>query len=452
MPQGIVEDFRTLETIASRRVSSADDLAANLAQIYAAVLDVDLDRYDLREVRRISPSLMQSIFEMRLNLRNQIPAWHSQGFFTLPVQKALRDVFRVSRYGVDMLGEVSIGFEQSKHSRRAFTGGNRKTHVNPAFHDGHDIVYRSGDVILVRGTAHNSAAIARIGDVDNQFSHIGIVYVDAEGKPWVVEALIETGAIVSTLEHFLDHGIGRAVLYRHRDGALAERAAKAIHDRISKTRGRWGRPINYDFSFRLDGYKELFCSKLIRQAFDKASGGKVLLPTFTTRLDMKNRDFFDRVGATAKETFAPGDIDLEPGFDLVAEWQDYRKTSGLRLQDMMMDKVFQWMERDGWKFEETALVRVVSWFGKAASYLSEDAKALLQDTFPRVPVNMTRRTVAVIAMLHKTGEELMAGLKALEDDSIRMRGRPAHPREIFSYLETVRERSEGRIGYLVAPR
>ncbi len=38
----------------------------------------------------------------------------------------------------------------------------------------------------------------------------------------------------------------------------------------------------------------------------------------------------------------------------------------------------------------------------------------------------------------------MVGLKALEDDCIRMRGRPAHPREIFNYLETVRERSEAK--------
>ena len=38
------------------------------------------------------------------------------------------------------------------------------------------------------------------------------------------------------------------------------------------------------------------------------------LPTFTTRYDMKNRDFVDRVGVTARETFAPADIELEPDF------------------------------------------------------------------------------------------------------------------------------------------
>ncbi len=86
-------------------------------QIYQAVLDVDLDRYDLREVKAIAPSLMQSIFEMRMSLRNQIGEWHRQGFMTRPVQKALRDVFRVSRYGVDMLGE--LGMDSSRASTAA---------------------------------------------------------------------------------------------------------------------------------------------------------------------------------------------------------------------------------------------------------------------------------------------------------------------------------------------
>lgn len=451
VPAELVADFRALEAIASRSVSTAGELASNLDTIYGHVLGVDLDRYDVRVVKTVAPSLMQSIFETRIKLRSQIADWNARGLLDGHVQRSLRNVFRVSRYAVDMLGELNIGFERSAVSRRAFAGGQSMTHVNPAYYDGRDIAFSSGDVLLVRGNAHNSAAIARIGDVDSQFSHMAIVHVDANGKAWVVEALIEVGCVVTPLAEFLDHGLGRAVLYRPRDSALGAAASKWVYDWVGKSRRPWRRPIPYDFTFDLNSYDAIFCSKLIRQAYDKGSAGKYILPTFTTRLDMKNRDFFDRVGATAAETFAPGDIDLEPGFDLVAEWQDYRQTSRLRLQDLMMDKIFDWMERYGWRFQETALVRAVSLLGKAASYLSEDAKNLLKDTFPRVPSNMSRRTVAVIAMLHKTGEELMAGLTALEENCIRMHGRPAHPREVFSYLETVRETSNGAIGYLVGP-
>ena len=83
----------------------------------------------------------------------------------------------------------------------------------------------------------------------------------------------------------LDHGLGRALLFRHRDPLLAHRAALFIHDRVRRTYRTWGRHIYYDFSMRLRSYRRLFCSKLVRQAYDAASRGEVLLPTYPTRLD-----------------------------------------------------------------------------------------------------------------------------------------------------------------------
>ncbi|MCK9911175.1 hypothetical protein MXD81_18640, partial [Microbacteriaceae bacterium K1510] len=103
------------------------------------------------------------------------------------------------------------------------------TLVNPAYDTGHDIDFRSGDLLLMRGMHHNSAAIARIGDVDSQFSHLAIIHTDADGKHWVVEALIEAGAVINPLSDTLQHGLGRCVLFRHRDPQLAARAAAVIH-------------------------------------------------------------------------------------------------------------------------------------------------------------------------------------------------------------------------------
>ena len=96
------------------------------------------------------------------------------------------------------------------------------------------MAFQSGDVVLVRGQAHNSAAIARIGDVDSQFSHIGIIHIDDAGEHWMVESLIEDGAIINPLAKALEHGIVRAVLYRNRDRELAARAAKCIFDYVAR--------------------------------------------------------------------------------------------------------------------------------------------------------------------------------------------------------------------------
>ena len=144
----------------------------------------------------------------------------------------------------------------------------------------------------------------------------------------------------------------------------------------------------------------------------------MLLPTFSTRFDMKNRDFVDRIGVTARETFAPADIELEPDFDLVAEWQDYRVTSRLRLQDLLMDRLFLWMEQYDYRFREDLPIKLIGYFGELSGQLSTRAKDLIADVVPKVPPNMQRSTIQAVAMLHRTAEPLLAELQAMERRSI----------------------------------
>ncbi len=61
---------------------------------------------------------------------------------------------------------------------------------------------------------------------------------------------------------------------------------------------------------------------------------------------------------------------------------------------------------------------------------------------------MSRSCIATIAMLHKTAENLMPALTALDDDQVAMTGFPLHPIEMLNHLEKLRELSGGTIGYL----
>jgi hypothetical protein len=365
--------------------------------------------------------------------------------------KRTRDCLRAMRYASDIIGELWIGYEtlpEGAPTLRAFTGRNYNTHAQGGFEQSR-LSFLSGDVILVRGRLHNSAAIARIGDIDSQYSHVCIVYIDQQGVHWAVEALIEDGSVIRPLAEVLAHDLGRAIVFRHRDSALAQRAAYVIHDRVRLSQSWQGKHIPYDFSMRLDDNpKALFCSKMVRRAYKDASDRAFILPTFPTRLDMKNRDFVDRIGVTADETFAPGEMELEPQFDVVAEWQDYRVTSDLRLQDLVMDKIFEWMERDGFRFHETFKIRLISIFGRLSSYLSKDAKDMIEGIIPKVPSNMKRSAIAVIAMLHQTAQPMLEELRRLEADSIRQSDLPMHPREAREHLERMRLEAGDTLGYL----
>lgn len=453
--ESLEQRLSRMSAVATQPYASSDELEAALRGLYQLLHETDLRGASPAEVKAAAPALMQGLFAGRIKLRERIARWSEQGIFSRPAQSALRDVFRIARYASDMLGEIASAnahLEQGENTLRGFRGTSWNTLVNPLFDSGKNIPFRSGDVILMRGTAHNSAAIARIGDVDSQFSHVAIVYIDPEGQHWMVEALIEDGSVINPLDKVLHHGLGRAVLYRAKDTELAAKAAQLAYERVHASTTGAAPHIPYDFSMRLKGRRKLFCAKLVAQAYQDASKGKVELPAFKTHFDHKrNKEFLRAIGVKAKETFVPGDIDLDTRFDLVAEWQDYRATAYLRRQDMIMTKFFEWMEKEGYQFREDFFITLIAVFGRASSYLSTRSKEILKSVVPSVPRNMSRSCVATVVMLHKSAEEVMPPLAALEEDSVRMTGFPLHPRELFVYLERLRENSGGRIGYLRGP-
>ena len=450
--QQFLDDLDAIERLAWTPVRRSADLARNLEEIYTRCANAKFAYYDVAAVTRAAPELMYRLFDLRIALRNRIGEFEQRGFMSHEVQKALRNVFRILRYVTDMLGEISLQHPRREHgeqSLRAFTGGDRNTLVNHAWHKGLQLPLQSGDVILVRGHQHNSAAIARIGDADSQFSHIGVVYIDSDKRGWMVESLIEEGAVISPLGAAFDHHLVRAVLYRHRNENLAARAAEMIRAYVAGSLAPEGRRILYDFTMRLDERPNLFCSKLVRLAYQKASNGECVLPRYPTRIFMKNRDFLKRIGVKAEKTFAPADIDLESQFDLLAEWQDYRETSNIRLQDFTMDKLFEWMETYDLRFRESFSIKLIAWLGKWSSSFSPRAKQLIASVFPIVPPNMRRRTIATIAMLHKTAEPIYHELQEYERRRIAETGAPLHGLEIYDLLEAIRIREKNRIGYLV---
>lgn len=442
------------EALTRRDTLTEAELATTLDNAYQSLFHADFAAFDVAEVSQHAPDLVARIWALYLALRDRIPMWQQQGVMSHRVQASLRDVFRSARYARDLIGEIALGHQRlgKKDSTfAAFTGPHYLTQRNPRFSQG-PIVLRPGDAILQRGMAHNSAAISRIGDVDSQFSHLSIVARDPKGGHVMVEALIEEGSIVKPVDLSLAHNVGRAVLLRHRDPELAEHASEMIRAAIARADGRDAPRILYDFSMELGGYGNLYCAKLVRLAYSMATSGEYRIPTFTTRLDMKNRDFISRIGVTALETFAPGDIELEPEFDVVAEWRDLRVTSELRLKDMIMMKLFEWMELYDYRFRPTFLVWLVGNSGVATARMPGFVQTLTKRFAGKVPPNMSSSAVGAVAMLHWTAEELYEGLRKLESQTIKKTGRQLHPRLVLDELERMREARGRRIGYLSMPR
>jgi hypothetical protein len=383
-------------------------------------------------------------------LRAATAKWRTQKLIDYQVERSIRDTFRLLRNTIDLIGEFAFDHPRlgtSQSPLTAFDGGEPQCRINPDALTG-SLRFEPGDVIVQRGRRHNSAAIARIGEIDSQFSHAAIVARANDGALVAVEALIEEGAVVTPLETAMAHGIGRAALFRHQDRALAVAASQAVYDCVVLAQPPRASRILYDFSMELDDYKRLFCAKLIRLAFDRGSAGRVLLPRHPTRLDFGSRDFLSKIGVTARQTFAPGDLDMEPDFQLVAEWRDFRMTSELRLKDFVMVKLFEWMDRYGYRFKPDLLMRLVATLGRLSTYLGRDLRDLVGEIVAKVPPNMSRSAIAAVAMLHETAEPVYQELQLLEDETIRATGFQLQPAQAFRALERYRARRGGRIGYL----
>lgn len=451
------DDFAAFDALAHLNPATAQELAGALGAAYTRLLTADLDDYDVPAIREHADHALDDMFLLRVALRDRIAEWHAQGLLDDEAERNLRGVFRIGRYATDMLTELIVGTETTAADNtpkdlRAFTGEPLTTLINPRHRRDNGFEFKSGDVLLVRGSLSTSAAIARIGDIDSQFSHVGVVHIGADGQPNIVEALIEKGAVVSPLDSALTHGLGRAVLLRPRDPDLGQAAADWVKTHVEASNTPHAPHIPYDFTMEIPNYASLFCSKLVRLAYDKASDGKVDLPLFATELSMSNRDFVDRIGVTARTTFAPGDLELDPHFDVVAEWRDVRKTSNLRLQDALMDKLFAWMDNHGYVYRESFKPWIVSVLGRTSSYLPSAVKGMLVKVgVPEVPRNMQRQTISAIAMLTWTSGPIVGELEKRDGETRKHAKRPMHLRDVYTLLEDVRIREGARIGYLVKP-
>ena len=443
-------DLDVLQGLHATPVETSGALRAILAEGLQTLSFWNLSACDRFELIDSAEVLQKLLFDCQMQLRAAIERWRGDALLGLEAERLIRDTFRILRNTIDLIGELATGHQRlSDHQEplRAFDGGMPRCFLNPRVAPD-ALELQAGDVIVQRGRRHNSAAIARIGEIDSQFSHVAIVARAPTGELVAVEALIEQGAVITPLDAALSHGIGRAALYRHIDRGLAGRAAEVAYAYVRDGQTPAGSRILYDFSMELEGYRRLYCAKLVRFAFDRASRGEVLLPRYPTRLQLRNRSFLDQLGVTARLTFAPGDMDMEAGFELVAEWRDYRITSELRLKDFIMVKVFEWMDRYGYRFKPDATMRLIALLGRLTTHLGPGLQDLLSELVPKVPPNMTRRAIAAVAMLHQTAEPMYKELRQLEDETIRSTGFQLNPSQAFRALERYRSRHGDRLGYL----
>ncbi len=358
--------------------------------------------------------IINRLWDIKQNLRRHVQSWSEQGVMTRECSFSIRAAYRATRYFEDNVslyylngrGHQVTGFETDNMSPNFSEKYPWTKSDDDQFEFKRDL--QSGDLLLWRGKSPISASIARLGDSETNFSHLSIVYKDPiNGRLYNIESLIETGLIVKEFtQEALHAGSPRVVVLRHRDRELAKRAGKFAYDISTRTMNT-NNHLYYDFGFDLEDHKTVFCSEIVNWAFSEASNGEVEIPAFNTHFDMKNRNFLNSIGTDAYVGFQPGDIELTPDFDMVAEWRNFHFSKANQLRDVIHSNFYRWMDNHDYNFKWSFKGNV---FGTLAFGLRRTPliSGLIEDKFP---LNMPRKTLASVLTMEKVSNIVYEELK-----------------------------------------
>jgi hypothetical protein len=382
-------------------------------------------RAEVQELRRDGVRLLGRFFQARVLLKERFNSFPNPSRACVD---AVRRGLRYSRFAQDYLADwLSQHGAISQAPKRVLGGSYPHTMLNPKFDR---IEFQTGDILIARGTAVVSSIIARLGDEEGDFSHLAIVSEDVHGKKYVVQSLIQTGTIITPIEKFLADTEGRVVLLRYKDRALAARAARTIIHRAAQALAR-GAAIPYDYAVDSSERFYIYCAELMEYAFELSSDGRVRVPRYRTSLrHLQGTPFLHEVGIYVSDVTTPQDAELDPRFDIVAEYVNIPKLRSVRLQNAAVTAMLGWFVHN-YDFQPDASSEAIVHVLVAAIRLGLLGNLFTQRHVPENAVLAWYKARTVVNLLNQVSTQIDAQFN-------RQHGYPPTFRELLVGLERFR--------------
>jgi hypothetical protein len=405
-----------------------------LRELYRRIDGGNSNQYDLEQTLETFPALSQELWKIRLALHHKLPEVSRE------CAVEMKAAFRAIRATEDYLGEKYYRVKPLQASELDFQKqpipvkdrqGYPPFFVAPGYEQG-DFQFKSGDILITRGVSFLSAMIARLSDNDSQFSHVVLVHADK-----TIESYFGVGVGLYDLDFALKNENARIIVLRAKDAALATRAGSMMYE-LAKKRIDEGKPIPYDYKMDFKDRSALSCAEVGQYSYDLASGGSVLIPQYPSSVTLNSPDFLNRIGQKQGELFAPGDLEIDPRFELVLEWRDYRLVRDSRYKDAILSQMYVWMEKYGYKLRGDAK----SWFAENVVWRSRRTFLWpLVSTLVGVPdfsPELPRKAFGTMALLNQVGEVLLQELIRIDGVYEKNHGWPLTNRELENLLENIR--------------
>jgi hypothetical protein len=339
---GVMNAITELQSQVSGASFDSRSCVPFLRELEAGVRALTPSEIQDRDLRSRPGVVIDGLWKLQLALHSRLPEVDRDCAIEM------RNTFRLVRFLVDYLGERMNQVQPVDPSKVDFKKiptpiREQAPHYQLLVADsGAPVEFLPGDIMISRGISYLSALISRIGSVDSQFSHI--VFVDRDPstrKAQTIESYVGEGVRFYDMDFALRNENARLLLLRSRDRGLAARAAKFMHGKVASAIAS-GKPIPYDYEFDFEDHSALSCAEVARYAYEEASEGRVIIPAHPSRI-VADKTFLDRFQLHAGETFEPADVELDPRFEIVAEFRDLSLTRDSRMKDVILSEMLRWV-------------------------------------------------------------------------------------------------------------
>lgn len=372
---------------------------------------------------------------------------------------AIRSILhsRLNEFSKDCVFQIQSNFRQFRFIEDYLLEINRKlSHLTPADIDfqnqpvpildikpnfyqlrlNGDFKFEPGDLLITRGVSFLSAMIARLGQRSTQFSHVVMVYDDQEmNEMRTIESYVGVGVSTYDLKFALKNENARILWLRAKDKNLAREAAQKMSSLV-KERIAAKDHIKYDYELNFDDPTTMSCAEVSQVAFQMADPN-FKIPFYPNEISGA-KSIIERLKIQEGPTYEPGDMEIDPRFELVGEFQDLRLTRDSRQKDAILTAIFNWMSNKDYYLQDNLKSKMAGGIIHKVrkTFLWPLVKKILKlDDFSKeIPSNMLR-TVTLIGDL---GETMLVKLKERDIAHEKATGLPMNYMEMYQALEEFR--------------
>lgn len=418
---------------------------------------------EVQELKNKGVKTVETLFEIRELIRARLLELQEKKKLNYECLQSIKASTRYIRFMEEMLMEWLIENKViSNFSQNFMEGISPQVLVSSKFSQYKNISklrdkINPGDVFLIRGKSYVSAMIARIGDVEMQYSHLAIIGLDKKNEMVAVEALIPYGSKITPLNEWLNQMESRVVHFRYRDAKVAENSAKAAYELAQEYIDKNKQTIPYDFQMNAQDQSQIFCAELIENAFLKGSQYTVHLPEHKTlATKFKSTIFLKNMGIESDELFSPGDLEFDSRFDLVEDYRylgkekssdEYTLLRKVRMQDAIIQSIYNWMITENYQFVDNYIVKAKAYLAKTFRYLGFFEVKL--------PKHMPMDSLKTIVQFEEISAVLEKPLFEYEKEFYKLNGHSLHFQEMLMALNEFKKkecRTEGSaLGKLFKP-